>query len=197
MNEERNQTPTHRQSWPYPPSIYVRRGLWHVVRLTLWPLMHWRLTGARGALLRLFGAQIGRGTALRASTRIEMPWQLSIGDRCLFGDKVTVYNLGNVAVGDDTVISQGAHICGGTHDYTDPSFPLVRQDIRIGSHVWIAADAFVGPGVTIGDGAIVGARAVVTGDVEPWTIVGGNPARPIKRRILTGISPEQEPEQTP
>jgi putative colanic acid biosynthesis acetyltransferase WcaF len=111
-----------------------------------------------------------------------MPWQLTLGNRCLIGENVKLYNLGEISIGDDTVVSQGAHLCAGTHDYTDPAFPLQRDPIHVGEHVWIAADAFVGPGAEIGDGAVVGARAVVTGNVEPWSVVGGHPARLIKSR---------------
>ncbi|NQU41020.1 MAG: putative colanic acid biosynthesis acetyltransferase [Lentisphaerae bacterium] len=167
---------------------YLRRAAWRLVWLTLWQVAHWRLTGLRSALLRCFGARVGRGTALRASSWIEMPWQLTLGDRCLIGDKVRLYNLGPITIGDDSVISQWAHLCAGTHDYADPAFPLVRMPIQIGRQVWVAADAFVGPGVTLGEGVVVGARAVVVKDVAAWTIVGGNPARPIKRRTLGELS---------
>ena len=81
-------------------------------------------------------------------------------------------------------ISQRAHLCAGTHDYTDPSMPLQKPPISIGDQVWVCADAFVGPGVTIGEGALVGARAVAVTDVESWQIVVGNPARPVKKRVL-------------
>ena len=179
-----------RERWPYSPGTYLRRAAWRIVWLSVWKLAHWRLTGLRSALLRLFGATVGSGVALRASTWIEMPWQLTVGDRCLVGENVRIYNLGHISVGDDTVISQNVHLCGGTHDYTDPAFPLQRCDITIGHHAWIAADAFVGPGVTIGDGVVASARAVVVKDAAAWTVVGGNPARLIKPRALTGISPE-------
>lgn len=111
-----------------------------------------------------------------------MPWQLTLGERCLVDDDVTLYNLGEITIGDDTVISQHAHLCAGTHDYTDPAFPLQRESIHIGRRVWIAADAYLGPGIEIGDGAVVGARAVVTHNVDPWTVVAGNPAHAIKDR---------------
>jgi putative colanic acid biosynthesis acetyltransferase WcaF len=127
---------------------------------------------------------------MRASTWIEMPWELTLGERCLIGDNVTIYNLGRITIGDDTVVSQGAHLCAGTHDYTDPAFPLRRDPITIGKHAWIAADAFVGPGIEVGDGAVVGARAVVTRNVAPWSVVGGNPARAIKDRDMKSILPD-------
>jgi putative colanic acid biosynthesis acetyltransferase WcaF len=181
---EANSTPVQRERFPYSPGTYLRRAAWRLAWLTVWHMTYWRIPGIRSAILRLFGARVGRGTALRASTWIEMPWQLTLGDRCLIGGDVNIYNLGEISIGDDTVVSQGAHLCAGTHDYMDPSFPLQRQPIRIGKQVWIAAEAFVAAGVTIGDGAVIGARAVVTSDVEPWTIVAGNPARPIKKRDM-------------
>ena len=188
MSEDNHPAPSQRERWPYSPTTYLRRAIWRLTWLTLWRVAYWRLPGVRSAILRLFGARVGRGTALRASTWIEMPWQLTLGQDCLLGDGVRIYNLGEITIGDDSVVSQDAHLCAGSHDYTEPSFPLKQATIQIGKHVWIAADAFVGPGIVIGDGAVVGARACVTRNVEPWCVVGGNPAQPIKQRILKGVS---------
>ncbi len=94
--------------------------------------------------------------------------------------------LGSPMIGSSLTISQRAHLCAGTHDYTDPAMPLLKPPIVIEDDAWICADAFVGPGVTVGQGAVVGARAVVVKDVPPWTIVAGNPARIVKRRALSG-----------
>ncbi len=105
-----------------------------------------------------------------------------MGDYSCIGEHVTVYNLGRVTIGSHTVISQNVHLCGGTHDYTKPDLPLVRSAITIGSGVWVCADAFIGPCVTIGDNSIVAARAVVVKDVPPGVIVAGNPAVVKKRR---------------
>ena len=116
-----------------------------------------------------------------------MPWDLEIGHHCALGDRVTLYNLGGLKIGSRTVLSQDVYVCGGTHDYTDFSYPLLREKIEIGNYVWIAAGAFIGPGVRIGDGAVIGARAVVMKDVEPWTIVAGNPARVIKQRQALSV----------
>ena len=112
------------------------------------------------------------------------PWLLTLGNNTFVSDDVTVYNLGPVTIGDQTVISQGSYLCAGTHDYTRPDLPLVRSPITIGSGVWICAQAFIGPGVTIGDNSVVGARAVVTRDVPPGVVVAGNPARVIKPREM-------------
>jgi putative colanic acid biosynthesis acetyltransferase WcaF len=107
---------------------------------------------------------------------------LEIGEDSAIGEDALVYNLGRVTIGARSTISQRAHLCAGTHDYRDPTMPLLKPPVTVGNDVWICADAFVGPGRQIGDGAVVGARAVVVKDVEPWTVVGGNPAVFIKRR---------------
>lgn len=182
------------ERWPYPKRIYVFRLIWAIVWLTIWKLCWWRLPMLRTLILRLFGAKVG-SVGLAGSTWIEMPWDLTIGRGVIVGPRVHLYNLGALEIGDHSVISQDAYICGGTHDHTDPTYPLIRKRVKIGSYVWIAAGAFVHPGVTIGDGALIGARAVVTRDVEPWTIVAGNPAKVIKRRIMrtsAGAQPSAE-----
>lgn len=111
-----------------------------------------------------------------------MPWNLTLGENCAVGARATLYALGPIVVGARATISQGAHLCAGTHDWRDPTMPLVKSAIRIGGDVWICADAFLGPGVTVGDQAIVGARAVVTKDIPSGIIVAGNPARKIRER---------------
>lgn len=175
--------PAGNQRWPYPAHVYVLRVLWRLTWLTVWKLAWHRLPILRTLLLRLFGARAGY-CQMFGSTWIEMPWDLELGHGVVVGPRTHLYNLGGMSIGDRTVISQDAYLCGGTHDYTDPNYPLIRRRITIGPSVWIAAGAFIHPGVTVGEGAIVGARAVVTRDVEPWTVVAGNPAVFIKRREL-------------
>lgn len=169
---------------PYPAGVYLKRMAWRLVWLTVWQLCWKRIYWLRPAVLRLFGCKAARLVNFSRSTWIEMPWQLSIGEYSALGPRVTLYNLGRLTIGKQTVLSQDVYVCGGTHDYTDPTFPLVRSAIEIGEHVWICAGAFIGPGVKIGDGAVIGARAVVTKDVEPWTVVAGNPAKFIKKREI-------------
>jgi putative colanic acid biosynthesis acetyltransferase WcaF len=168
--------------WHYSLPVYLGRIAWSVTWATIWPLCWQRAYVLRAAILKLFGARTGFKAKFARTAWVEMPWNLTLADYVAFGPRVIVYNLGPVTVGAHTVISQGVHICAGTHDYEDPSYPLVKAPIVIGNYVWIAADAFIGPGVTIGDGAVVGARAVVVKDVPPWTVVAGNPAKPIKMR---------------
>ncbi len=110
------------------------------------------------------------------------------------GEEAFIYNLGLVTLGEKVTVSHRAQLCAGTHDYTQPDLPLLKPPIVIHDQAWICADAFVGPGVTVGQGAIVGARAVVIKNVVPWSIVAGNPAKLIKRRILAQpLPPHRSP----
>jgi len=104
-----------------------------------------------------------------------------MGDNSCLADGVDCYSVALIQLGRSSLVSQRAFLCGATHDYTDPAFPLVPKPITIADGAWVAAEAFIGPGVTVGEGAVVGARACVTQDVEPWTVVVGNPARMVKR----------------
>ena len=119
-----------------------------------------------------------------ASTRIYFPWNLTVGDWSAIGEEAFIYNLGPVTLGEKVTVSHRAQLCAGTHDYTSTDLPLIKPPIVIKDLAWICADAFVGPNVTVGEGAIVGARAVVMKDVEPWAIMTGNPAKFVKRRVL-------------
>lgn len=143
------------------------------------PRLAW---GWRRWLLRRFGARIGANVHIYPSVRIIMPWMLTIGDESAIGDRVILYALGPIAIGRQVTVSQNAHLCAGSHDYRDPAMPLLKTPITIGDGCWICADAFVGPGVTLGDGAIAGARAVVVANVPAGEIVAGNPARRIGAR---------------
>jgi putative colanic acid biosynthesis acetyltransferase WcaF len=137
-------------------------------------------------LLRCFGAKVASTAKVRGTARIIHPWLLTVGEHSSIGDRVRVYNLGELIIGRQTSISQDVHLCGGTHDHRNPALPLIRSPVTIGSGVWICADAFIGPGVTVGDNAVVGARAVVVKDVAPATIVAGNPGRKIGDRFPSG-----------
>jgi putative colanic acid biosynthesis acetyltransferase WcaF len=144
--------------------------------------------GWRRMVLRWFGAKVGANVNLYPSTVIYFPWNLTVGDWSAIGEEALIYNLGRVTIGQRATISHRAHLCAGTHDYTHRTLPLLKPPIEIGDEAWICADAFVGPGVKIGTGAVVGARAVAMKHVEPWTVVAGNPARVVKPRE---IKPDQ------
>lgn len=171
-------------AYPYSRGEYLRRFLWNVVQLLFIRMSPGRAMGWRRFWLKTFGAKVGKLSGTRPTTRIVHPWLLTLNDYAMLGDNVTVYNLGPVEVGAHSVVSQNTHLCAGTHDYTKPELPLLRSSITIGQGVWVCADAYVGPGVTIGDNAVVGARSVVTGDVEPGVVVAGNPAKVVKRRPM-------------
>lgn len=171
-------------SHPRPIGYLAKRGLWACFQPVFWPGTPRKLSGFRIALLRLFGARIGRRSMVAGGVRVWEPWNLEMGNYCVLGDGVEVYNLALIRIGSNSVISQRSYLCSATHDYSDPSFPLYSRPIEIGSSAWVAAGVFVGPGVTIGEGAVVGACSVVTKDVPPWMVCAGNPCRPIKPREL-------------
>jgi putative acetyltransferase len=135
-------------------------------------------------LLRLFGARIGKHCKIRSSATFWAPWNLRMGDYVSVGQKAQIYSVDTITLHTKVCISQGAYLCTASHDITNKNNPLVTSSITVNSFAWVAADAFVGMGVTIGEGAVVGARAAVFKDVEAWTVVGGNPAKFIKQRII-------------
>ena len=172
------------EKMPYSTTDYIKRIIWTFARLTIWKLLWHKLPRLRMMLLKLFGANVASSAMAFGSVHIFRPWDLTLGKYVALGPRVNVYNLAKIVIKDNTVISQDVYLCGGTHDHTKPTLPLKRCDIIIGANVWVCAGAFIGPGVVIGDGAVIGARAVVMNDVDPYTIVGGNPARLIKKRII-------------
>lgn len=133
-------------------------------------------------LLRLFGATIGSRVHPYPTARVWAPWNLTMEDESCLGLDSDTYNVAKVFIGKAAVISQKVYLCTASHDVDDPSFPLTAAPIQVGSKAWVAAAAFVGPGVSIGAGAVIGAASVVRRDVEPWTIVIGNPAVRVRQR---------------
>ncbi|MCA9131725.1 MAG: WcaF family extracellular polysaccharide biosynthesis acetyltransferase [Planctomycetales bacterium] len=174
----------HGAPHPYSKREQGRRLLWFLCRIFLFHTVPRQVRGWHARLLRLFGAQVGAGGTIHSSARIAMPWNLKMGDHCVLGERVELYNLGPVTIGNHTVISQRAVLCAGSHDYTIRTMPLLRLPIVIGSGCWICAEAFVGPNVTVGDGTVVGARSVVTRSLPPHMVCAGNPCRPLKERRI-------------
>lgn len=164
---------------------YKKRILWYVINATVFRIMATRLMRRpRIWLLRLFGACIDGSAIIYPSVRIFAPWNLKLG-RCCIGPGVNLYNKASITIGDDTVVSQHSTLCTASHDVSSAMMELVTRPIVLGNRVWVASEAFVGPGVELSDGVVVGARGAVFRSVEAWTVVGGNPARPIGRRQLT------------
>lgn len=139
--------------------------------------------GWRSFMLRCFGAKVGRGVHVYPGVKIWAPWNLVLDDECGIASGVILYSQDKITVGRRAVISQGTHICTGTHDYQQKGFPLIKKPIFIGDQAWIAADSFIHPGVKIGEGCVIGARSVVHRDMPEWTICAGHPCKPIKPRL--------------
>jgi len=177
---------THDQASPYdspwPLGQRLRALLWEYCwALTCgWtpkPLNFWRLFW-----LRLFGAHIHGRPFVHQRARIQLPWNLTLRDRACLGDRAAAYTLGPIEIGEGATIAQEAYLCTGTHQFDHPALPLQTAPIVIGAHAFVGARAFVLPGVTVGERAVIGACAVVTRDVPARTIVVGNPARPVANR---------------
>lgn len=181
----------HNQNTHTGPSFSLKnrlaRVVWNVVYWLLFrtsprPLHHWR-----SFLLRCFGARVGKGVHVYPRVKVWAPWNLEIDDEAGIADGVTLYSQGKISIGRRVVISQGAHLVAGTHDYTDPGFPLITKPITIKDHVWVAAEAFIHPGVIIDEGAVIGARSVVSRNMPAWMVCAGHPCVPLKERKFNGI----------
>ena len=156
--------------------------LWWLIRAIFFSTSPQFLYGWRRWLLKLFGAKIGNGVLIRPSVRITYPWKLIIGDNAWIGDHAEIYNLSQIIIGNNAVVSQGCYLCAGTHDYKQLDFPQVSREIVIEDEVWLAAQVFVMPGVNVGRGAVVGARSMVTKNVRPAMICLGTPAIEVSER---------------
>ena len=171
-------------SSPYSSGVTVRRLLWALVQATFfrWSPRPWH--GFRCRLLRLFGANIPEpgSVVVFPTASIVFPWQLELAPRSMVGPRVMIYNLAKITLRRGANISQNCHLCAGTHDYSRWSMPLVAKPIVVGENAWLGADVFVGPGVTIGNLCVVGARSVVVKDLPERTVCAGNPCRVLKER---------------
>lgn len=152
---------------------------WSLFRYTPVPMHAWRAW-----VLRMCGAKVGRGVRIYPGVRIWAPWNLDIGNYVGVASGATLYSMDEVVLGDYSVVSQGAYLCAGTHDYNIPSFQLVTKPVVVMTNAWIGARAFVMPGVVVPEGTVIGAMALVQGaGLEPWTVYAGNPAKKIKNRV--------------
>jgi putative colanic acid biosynthesis acetyltransferase WcaF len=159
-----------------------RRAIWYAVEATLFRWSFRRADRWRSFLLRCFGAKVGRRCLIRRTVRVEIPWNVTIGDDAILGEHAIIYSLGPITIGPRAMVSQFAHLCAGSHDHRTSAMMLLRVPISIGADAWVAADAFIGPGVTVGEGTIVGARSAVFADLPPWKICVGNPVRVLRDR---------------
>jgi putative colanic acid biosynthesis acetyltransferase WcaF len=169
---------------PYPRAEVVRREFWALVQATVfrWSPRPWH--GFRARLLRWFGADIPEPSqvVIFPTAKVVFPWRLALAPRAMVGPHVNLYNLAAVTLRRGANLSQHVHLCAGTHDYRQWSMPLVAKPIVIGENAWLGAEVFVGPGVTVGDLCVVGARSVVVKDLPERMVCAGNPCRPLKPR---------------
>ena len=173
-------------TWRGGASFTLANRLYRVTFAVAWLLLArwtpptWRRW--RSLILHAFGAKISPTAGIYSGARIWSPANLTVGDYAFVASGATIYSMAHVTLEPYSLVSQGAHICTGTHNIEDPNFQLQAFPIVVGARAWIAADAFVGPGVNVGRGAVLGARACAFHDLDPWTVYVGNPAKPIKSR---------------
>lgn len=164
--------------------VYVQ--LWWLAQALLIGLSPQPFHGWRAAVLRAFGAKVGQGVRIRPSARVTYPWKVSIGDNAWIGDRAELYSLETIEIGDNACVSQDCYLCTGSHDHRTIDFAYDCRPIRIGAESWLAAGCFVGPGVTVGAAAVIGARSMVLRDVAPARICAGNPLRDLGPRKMSG-----------
>jgi putative colanic acid biosynthesis acetyltransferase WcaF len=170
----------------------LARVLWQAVYLLLYrpsprPMHAWR-----SMLLRLFGATMGPGCHFYPSGKVWAPWNLICEECCTLADQAEIYNPSLVYLESHCIVSQQAYICGATHDYSHPDFPMISYSMRLGAYSWICARASVSPGVHVGEGAVLGLGSVAGSDLEPWTVYSGVPAVRVKARTRNAASREDD-----
>jgi putative colanic acid biosynthesis acetyltransferase WcaF len=173
--------PYHRPSFSMKHRL--ARLMWQIVYLLFYRTSPRVLHAWRSMLLRLFGAKMGPGCHFYPSGKVWAPWNLICEDCCTLGDQAEIYNPSLIYLESHCIVSQQAFLCGATHDYNHPDFPMVSYSMRLGAYSWICARASVSPGVNVGAGAVLGLGSVAADDLEPWTVYGGVPAIKVKMRL--------------
>jgi putative colanic acid biosynthesis acetyltransferase WcaF len=161
--------------------------LWWFIQAVIFPLTPHSFSLIRRAILRLFGAKIGKNVLIRPTARFTYPWKVIIGDHSWIGDDVVIYSIDRVNIGNHCVISQKSYLCTGSHNIKDPTFALQTASITIEDGAWVAADCFVAAGVTISANAVIGARSSVFGNMPPGQVCMGSPCRPRFARKMNQI----------
>jgi putative colanic acid biosynthesis acetyltransferase WcaF len=169
----------------FPASNRFRRFVWNSFWLILFrpsprPFHAWR-----AMLLRLFGAKLGPDCHFYPAAKVWAPWNLVCADHVAAGDGVEIYNPAPIQLDSHVILSQDSYLCGATHDYNHPDFPLIAYRMHLEAYVWICARASVAPGIHIGEGAVLGLSSVATKDLSPWTVYAGNPAIALRPRTPT------------
>jgi len=183
MNKLIVNAPAYKNAFSF--KIKLTRIIWGIVWFLLArPIPRKLLNRWKLILLKVFGAKVHKSAVVYSSARIYLPWNLEMAEYSILGSEVDCYNVDKIKIGAHVVVSQKTYLCSASHDFLKVDMPLITAPIIIEDQAWIAADVFIGMGVTIGQGAVVGARSSVFKDVTPWSVVGGNPARFIKIREM-------------
>ncbi len=171
-------------------------SIWNRIGRVIWAVVWWGLFrpspriffGWRRFLLRTFGARIGKNARISPSVLVWAPWNLTVGEESAISHHVDCYCVDELVIGNHATVSQYAMICTASHDISMPNMQLISSPVVLEDQCWVCARAFVGPGITVKEGAVAGAMSVITKDIEAWTVHGGNPARMISRRriLMTG-----------
>jgi putative colanic acid biosynthesis acetyltransferase WcaF len=197
ISEETAKDPYLRPAFPRRDRI--RRVVWNICWVLFYRLSPRPFHSWRSLLLRMFGAQMGPRCHFYPGSKIWAPWNLVCADQVTAGDGAEIYNPSPIRLGSHAILSQGAYLCGATHDFDDPAFPLLAYRMEVGAYAWICARASVGPGVNVGEGAVLGLASVATRDLEPWGVYAGCPAVKVKQRNRNygeSLSDAQQPGET-
>lgn len=174
------------QTTPYSVGYKIKSRLWGGINSTIFRWTPWFMRRTRVAILKMFGAKLEWDCSINRRAEIVDPWNLTMGHLSSLDEYCCLRCRGKITIGEKTCISRGVYMLTGSHDIMSANFEMLTAPITIGNNVWVATKAMIGKGVTIGEGAVVASYANVIKDVEPWTVVGGNPAKFIKKREIKG-----------
>ena len=160
----------------------LQRLIWGIVCLLFFRISPRPFFGWRAMLLKLFGAKLAPGCKFYPGAIVHSPWNLTCAELVAVADGAEIYNPAPIRIGSHAILSQGCYVCGATHDFDDPAFPLLAYQMELGAYSWICARACVAPGVNVGEGAVLGLASVATRNLDPWTVYAGSPAVRVKDR---------------
>lgn len=183
---------TYDNAWFNPGRSLFWRAAWLFLGMPLFRCSLLPSSRLRVALLRLFGARIGIGVVIHSEVVVKYPWNLHVGDHCWIGERAWIDNLTRVTLGSNVCLSQGAYICTGNHDWSDPSFGLMVSAVTLRDGSWAGARSVLLPGVILSEGAVASAGSVITSTVPAWHVYGGNPGSFLRERHVRFTYSETE-----
>lgn len=182
MNDLRDYSPV--QTSQVPANQKLKARVWSIVNSSIFRYSPFFLRSFRVFLLKSFGCKISRGSSISRLARIDFPWNVTIGYLSSIGSNAWIYALDKIEIGDKICVGEEVKLLTGSHDISDRNFRLITKPIKIDNGCWIGTSSTILPGIHIGEGAVIGACSLVTKDVAAWTVVGGNPAKFIKKREI-------------